>query len=628
MLLLLAYQLYAADGEPDPIFNGGLVTTGAGTGFIATLPTAFGVAIQIDGKIVTTGQDGNGTFQTIRYNTDGTLDTSFGGGIVTDGTGFGSGIALQPDDKIIIAGAANASARMTPVRGIAQRLSDPSTNFVVFRYLSNGTLDTSFNSTGKIDQGIGFAGGAALQVDNKIVVAGFLQQSVNNYFTIVRYNEDGSLDTTFGTNGIANVGDAFPTTANVAPPSAFSVQVQADGKIVACGSIYNSVSNLFFFATVRLNSDGTPDVTFGTNGIAVTGVGTTPSPSTFAPSAFSLAIQPNGDIISVGFSANGADIITTRLTTTGNPDPSFGTAGIALPIGDNTGFGLGVALQSDGKIVIAIEYDDTTGDTFYFATGRYTTNGAPDTTYGTNGLVLQQAPFADGGVSANAVAIQSDGKIVASGVTFNTTSNLFFYSTARYLVADAPLAPTVITSPSNGANALTNGTTFTGTAQNPAIVTLFFTNSMGVTTSFATAIQADGTWSITPTGLSDGTYTVFAVADYKDGNVLLSSSSIVVTFGSSSLTASKAIICPGNSVTLTLTIPGTGPFDILWSDGFIQTGVFSPVIRTVLPIATTTYNATITTASGAVIISPSITIRVVQTASALSCAIINKYCNS
>ncbi len=530
LLLLLACAvktLCVNDGAFDPTFNGGtIVTTGAPSGFVSPLPTAYAVAVQTDGKIVTAGQDVNGNFQTIRYNTNGSLDTSFNGGIVTLGIGLANGIALQPDGKIIVVGTdgpATLSAVM-PTRGLKPKATaDP--NFAVVRYLANGQLDTSFGNGGIINNMQGSANSAALQTDGKIVVAGTLVDNLgNSSYNIVRYLPNGTIDTTFGGGtGIATAGTPLSNAIGSPPPAALSVQIQSDGNIITSGGIFNGA--LFFYATARFTTLGALDTSWGGTGIVTVGTGIVPNPAIFPPYAWSLVIQPDGKIVTTGFSANEI-IITARFNTNGSPDATFNGTGIAANVGTNDGFPLGVVLQNDGKIAIALEYFDNTN--WWFALIRYTSTGAADTTFGVNGLLLQNFPFNFGGVSANALAIQSDGKIVSSGVVVTTLGgNQFFYAVGRYLVANNSLIPTTINNSSTGLITINGPTTITGTAQNPSIVTVFFKNGSG-TTSLGTVTQANDQWSLNTGSLPNGTYYISAVNNYKDGNVLLASPSIVL----------------------------------------------------------------------------------------------------
>src|SRR5579871_2554232 len=188
IFLVLVQRIIANDGASDLSFSGGIVRTGTGSTFAGTIPVSFAVAVQADGKIVTTGQNVDGNFQTVRYNTDGSLDTSFNGGVVIMGPGFGSGIALQPDGKIVVFGSDPAAqlVMISTSEGVMQRVSaDPST-FLVVRYLSNGILDPSFGVNGIINQGSGVAIGGAVQVDNKILACGtIVDNSGNNFYAVV-----------------------------------------------------------------------------------------------------------------------------------------------------------------------------------------------------------------------------------------------------------------------------------------------------------------------------------------------------------------------------------------------------------------------------------------------------------
>jgi len=203
----------------------------------------FSVALQPDGKIVVAGYAG-GDFALARYNSDGALDTSFGSGgkVTTDFGGSyhpdGFSVALQPDGKIVVAGYAGG-------------------DFALARYNSDGALDTSFGSGGKVttDFGGSDAGySVALQPDGKIVVAGYAGLD----FALARYNSDGALDTSFGTGG--KVTTDFSGGRDVG----YSVALQPDGKIVVAG--YAGVD----FALARYNSDGALDTSFGSGGKVTT----------------------------------------------------------------------------------------------------------------------------------------------------------------------------------------------------------------------------------------------------------------------------------------------------------------------------------------------------------------------
>jgi uncharacterized delta-60 repeat protein len=219
----------------------GKVTTAIGSG----IDIAYSVAIQTDGKIVAAGFSRSGgsndDFALVRYNTNGTLDTTFDSdGKVTTAIGSGADIAqsvaIQTDGKIVAAGYSNNGSNV---------------DFALVRYNTDGTLDTSFDSDGKVTTDIAsdndFAYSVALQSDGKIVVAGHSDNGSNEDFALVRYNTDGTLDTSFDSDGKV-------TTGIGSEDDAFSVAIQSDGKIVVAG--LRSNGNNRDFALVRYA--GTP----------------------------------------------------------------------------------------------------------------------------------------------------------------------------------------------------------------------------------------------------------------------------------------------------------------------------------------------------------------------------------
>ena len=199
------------------------------TDFSAKYDAATGVAIQADGKIVlvgTAGSEPDTKFALARYNSDGTLDASFGvnGKVMTDftsGSDFAKGVAIQADGKIVAAGTAGSGPDKHPV-------------FALARYNSDGTLDATFGVNGKVmtdytPRGDG-ANGVAIQADGKIVAAGVAGISSGHpRFALARYNSDGTLDASFGVDGKVR------TYVNAQGSAATGVAIQADGRIVAAG---------------------------------------------------------------------------------------------------------------------------------------------------------------------------------------------------------------------------------------------------------------------------------------------------------------------------------------------------------------------------------------------------------
>jgi uncharacterized delta-60 repeat protein len=399
-------------GQLDPAFGqNGIVTTA-----INVTPTgiAYSAVIQSDGKIVAAGFASNGSnndFALVRYNSNGSLDNTFGtNGIVTTPVGTSGdiaySIAIQSDDKIVAAGYAGGGSN---------------SEFALVRYNSNGSLDNTFGTNGIVTTPVGTGGDEAssvsIQSDGKIVVAGSSWNGSNYDFAVVRYNSDGSLDNTFGTNGIVTT--PVGTSADIAR----SVAIQSDGKIVAAGHINNGSND--DFALVRYNSNGSLDNTFGTNGIVTTLVGTSND------RAYSIAIQSDGKIAAAGYSWNVSDIdfAVVRYNSNGSLDITFGSNGIVTtPVGSSVDIAYSIAIQSDGKI-IAAGYSLNIGNND-FAVVRYNSNGFLDNTFGINGIITTSVYVGSSGDIARSVAIQSDGKIVAAG--YAGGQSVYDFALVRY----------------------------------------------------------------------------------------------------------------------------------------------------------------------------------------------------
>ncbi|HRF87313.1 MAG TPA: delta-60 repeat domain-containing protein, partial [Pseudomonadales bacterium] len=231
---------YNADGSLDASFDGdGIVTTAIG----AAYDYAQSVIQQADGKLVVAGYSWNGSnddVALVRYNTDGSLDTGFDGdGKVTTAIGagddYGYSVIQQSDGKLVVAG--------TSYNG-------SSYDFALVRYNADGSLDASFDGDGIVTTAIGaaydYAQSVIQQADGKLVVAGYSWNGSNDDVALVRYNEDGSLDTSFD-------GDGKVTTAiGAGDDYGRSVIQQADGKLVVAGHSYNG--NNYDVALVRYDS--------------------------------------------------------------------------------------------------------------------------------------------------------------------------------------------------------------------------------------------------------------------------------------------------------------------------------------------------------------------------------------
>ncbi|MEU0663948.1 calcium-binding protein [Streptomyces lavendulocolor] len=276
-----AVARYNSDGTLDTTFGGdGTVTTDIG-GF----DVAWGLAVQADGKIVTAGWSGS-DMAVARYNSDGTLDTTFGGDgtVTTDigGTDQARWVTLQTDGKIVTAGVANGG------------------DTAVARYNADGTLDTTFGGDGTVTTDIGGTDRAtevSLQADGKIVTAGV----ANGDTAVAQFNPDGTLDTTFG-------GDGTVTTDIGGTDVAWGVAVHADRKITTVGEANGDT------AVAQFNPDGTLDNTFGGDGTVTTDIGG-------FDAAYSVQLQTDGKIVTAG-TANGDTAVARFLTQPGTADVS------------------------------------------------------------------------------------------------------------------------------------------------------------------------------------------------------------------------------------------------------------------------------------------------------------------
>jgi len=384
-----------------------------------------------------------------------------------------------------------------------------------------GDLDTAFGSGGKVTDQIftfgGYSNSVAMQSDGKIVAAGSAGNGSNIDFALVRYNTDGSLDTSFGPGGIVitPVG-SYDDRAN-------SVAIQSNGRIVVAGSAYNgSVED---FALVRYNPDGSLDTSFGPDGsgIVISPVGMVSS------CASSVAIQSDGKIVVAGSASNGlnGDFALVRYKTNGSLDDLFGPDGsgmVLTHVGTSNDWGLSVAIQSDGKIVAA-GYADNVGNNVDFALVRYDTDGDLDRSFGSEGKVL--TPVGSFSDQANAVAIQSDGKIVAAGSTYNGSDvdlALVRYDTYGHLDNAFGSGGIVITSvgsswthaqsvalQSDGSIVVAGGSAYDGKSYEFALVR--YNTGGGLDSSF-------GTGGIVLTPLGGSSAQVQSLAVQRDGKIV------------------------------------------------------------------------------------------------------------
>jgi uncharacterized delta-60 repeat protein len=416
-----------AAGDLDTTFGRG--TGKVTTDFNHTTDIANAVAVQADGKIVVVGTSyanndySNEDFAVARYNADGSLDRSFGtnGRVTTDFPGLAavpSAVVIQSDGKIVVAGGAFPQFTFAG-------------NFEVVRYNSNGSLDTTFGNGGIVETNFpsgSYAFAVALQSDGKIIAGGTYFANFNpgdqsdTDFALARYNPDGSPDTSFGTGG------QVTTNFSGHEDDAYSVLIQSDGKIVAVGSA-NSTANYYDFAAARYLSNGTLDNTFGTGGIVTTDFGVHD-----LDIAYSAALQTDGKIVAAGTTiSNGGvseDFALARYNSNGTLDTTFRRNGLVkIDFGSALQSAYQVLIQSNGKIV-TIGYPNTEDSTGDFLLARCNSNGGLDQTFGTGGKV--RTSFGNLNDGANGGVLQPDGKIIAVGF-MPRSSGFPDFAMARYI---------------------------------------------------------------------------------------------------------------------------------------------------------------------------------------------------
>ena len=386
----------AQAGTVDPTFG----TSGKVTTDVNHYDGARKVFVLSDGKILVVGQSASVGFHIyspgemmVRYNSDGSLDTSFGtGGKVFGGASFEVRDALlQPDGKIVLAGGSNPT------------WNTPADDFLITRYNPNGTRDTSFGVNGYVTTS--FGGGRegvnaiVLIPGGKLMAFGATGGNTSTQGTIdmARYNSDGSLDATFGTGGtLFHFYGMFSNT-----PSVNDALILPDGKFLMLAR-----DEVF-----RFNADGSFDLSFDGDGVSSNGGGE------------NFLLQPDGKYVIAADNGSAAAFVVTRRNPDGTPDASFGVNGTSTTRFRRPTPGFYYVDQSE----IAL---NSNGD--IYATGAVFVNGSDTEHYfgvtrlNANGSLIAKSILSFPGVpsAGGHVAFQSDGKIVLVGTVSPFESDL------------------------------------------------------------------------------------------------------------------------------------------------------------------------------------------------------------
>jgi uncharacterized delta-60 repeat protein len=404
ILILSAAFLLPANADAA----GGMLDTGFGSnGTVITdlgspSDTGVNLVLQPDGKIVLAGtaqldssNPNNRTSILVRYNSDGTLDTTFG----TNGkvaTVVGGPVALQTDGKLIVGGGMSGGI------GLA-------------RYAANGTLDNTFGTNGVVsvwqndNSNFRFSfGDLVIQPDGKIVVIGIQEAIGGNhvYCVIARFQGNGALEE----NSRAFFDESnFPESER---NYCKAVALQPDGKIILSGHAEPNFTGMaIILGRLKSGSTSSFDPTFGTNGH-----GTVVTPiASFRHGNGALAVQADGKIDLAGTTYadqnnNNENLALVRYNSNGTLDNTLGGNGIVITDLGNNEVGNDLAVQADGKIIVAGKsYSNTSSD---FLLVRYNANGTLDSSFANSGKAILDLGGSD---SAEGILLQPDSKILAVG---------------------------------------------------------------------------------------------------------------------------------------------------------------------------------------------------------------------
>jgi uncharacterized delta-60 repeat protein len=373
-----------AAGNLDSTFgSGGEIVINGGSIFSGGVEPVDTI-VQTDGKTITIGSGFSFTApagyytQLKRYNTDGTIDSTFGTGGKTDTRAGYFQAKLQSDGKLILLSRVSAS--------------DVTSNIVLTRFNTNGTIDNTFGTSGSLTTDVAGYGFIDERNGKILLGAGGTSTTTFNIVKVNLYNSDGTIDNTFGTNGTIST-----ATSNSLASGGI---VQTDGKVLlSVGSVGG------FGAIKRYNRDGSVDNNFGYDGVLLG-----------APA--SLSQQSDGRILA----NDGARVI--RYNLDGSRDYTFGTLGKSNSYSK-------IVLEGDGKIVTAGSKSGIAGNQQDFFLSRYSNDGVLDLTFGTDGTA--SVDFAKGSDVLSNLTLGTDGRIFASGKTTPSGASSASFASASLL---------------------------------------------------------------------------------------------------------------------------------------------------------------------------------------------------
>jgi len=426
LLFVSGFDTSQTKGKVDYLVPGSLDETFGTSGKVVTNAggnsNGNAVALQPDGKIVVVGYSQGSRMSMVRYLPDGSLDPGFGqNGIVIDDYAYspnvvgsnpnlaqvvndpkapqygvgtdGSAVAIQTDGKIVVAG------MLVPAYEPPNYYSLP--EVFVARYDAAGKIDPTFNGNGFVatkigqdDRGLAIA----LQEDGKIVVGG----KSGNDFAVLRYLSNGQLDASFNGKGWATIDFGGTEWGR-------GLAIQKDGRIVIAGNSYTEPeSNYSEFVLARYDPNGSLDASFDDDGTVVTDFGSTAM-------GYALAIQPDQKIVVAGdaysLDKSNWEMTLVRYNHDGSLDASFNGDGKVISNFDPGSYGRAIALQEDGKILVA---GSGYSNAYYgFGLARFNPDGNLDLSFNHGQIAVVNQGVKDFGLG---IAVQPDGKTIMTGL--------------------------------------------------------------------------------------------------------------------------------------------------------------------------------------------------------------------
>jgi uncharacterized delta-60 repeat protein len=491
-----AFELnrYSASGSLDTTFGDG--SGGAGITLISTkspaLIHASGAALEPNGQLLLSGTS-SGDALVARLNADGTPDTSFGNtgqGVADIDLGsdqdWASALAQQPDGKVVVVGSTD------PTDG----LQSSATDFAILRLNSDGSRDTSFGTNGVTLSD--FTGKAqrltqvAVEPNGQILAAGSQNESSGVVAVLLRYNANGTLDTSFGSAGevVVGAGQAAPGENLIS-----SIVPLSGGSVLVAGSLRSTSGSSAGAFVEEFNADGSISSQFASSGSYTEDInGSTNTTET----AVGLLSNPSDGSLYLGGSSVAGSVAAftlTKLTASGSVDPTFGSGGTAIvpllsaqdQITSFTRAGNG-DFELVGQHATTVQGQSTNTDLF----GQLLPTGAPDASVGAGGLTILPLAQSDNFVF---VGTNSLGQIVAAGQT-STTQTLSTWSALR--LNGTALAPAVTTNPTSQAVTAGQAATFTAAASGSPTPTVQWYSEAPGASSFTAVPGATATTLLIP----------------------------------------------------------------------------------------------------------------------------------